>query len=315
MGTDVKVIRKLSAQIQAGATFEDGAMQLIPLLSGFPMQTFDPIDNEAISGEAFRDIPQQGNRHVAGSFSMNLDKTSIQTILEAASGTTGPYTFGTNTKKLSLVGSDQIKTNEYANVYVKRLAINGSENGILTADVDIVGVTAEDRQALSHPSSTAYDADPFTFPELGGTNGYVRAGDDTDALASGDNLEIESFSLEIITGFDEQFYNARGTLTPVFGMVPPSVTGSFVVSRHDTDQWQTWAEGHESLQMNLLAYKSATAQFLIEIPRFIAKPEVTDEDVNKINVEQLIGRNGVTGTVVNSNMNFVSPIRFTVTDS
>ena len=253
MGTDVKVLRQLSCQIQSGSSYESGSMQLLPLLSGFPMQSFDPIANEAISGEAFQDIPQQGSRHVQGSFSVNVDKTSIQPLLEAASGTTGPYTFGSNTKKLSIAGSDQVKTNQYANMFVKRIAFSGSENGVITADIDVVGVTAESRQTFSHPSSTAYSPDAFTFPELGGTNGYVRASDDTDALASGDNLEIDAFNIEITTGFDEQFYNARGILTPVFGMVPPKVSGSFTVARHDTDQWQTWVEDWESLQMNFLA--------------------------------------------------------------
>jgi hypothetical protein len=323
MAEDVKILRELCAQIQAGSSFESASMQLLPLNNGFPMQEFDSIDNNAIAGTAFRDIPQQGMRHVAGSPSFNLDKTSSQVLFEAAFGnvTSQVYTLPSgsataNVKKLSMAGLDSVKSNQYANVYVTRLSISGSENQILTMDVDLVGVTAEDRQAVGNqPSASGYDADPFVFHELGGTNGYVRLGDASNALASGDNINIESFDLEIVTGFDEQGYNNLGTLTPVFGMVPPSVSGSLVISRHDTDQYQTWAEARTPLQLALYAYKSATATLLIEIPRLIVKPEITDEDTPKINLELMIGRNGIGTNYANGNMEFNSPIRVTVIDS
>ena len=316
----VKVLRKVAAQIQAGATYEAGAMYLLPLLGGILNQNFNQIDDNSINGEAFMDIPQQGTRMVGGDgLSFQVDKISIETILEAAFGTNAfqVFSLGSNTKKLSICTLDSVNANQYANAYIKRLALSSSVNSVWQADMDFVHETAESRVATSNfpAAPTAYE-EPFTFHEAGGTNGYIRIGDAVDALDSGDNVCFEDLNLELNNGFDNQFTNCGlGTLTPLFGMAVPACTGSFTVARHDTDNYLDWQDAHTPLQMEILIYKSATAQLKIEIPRFVIKATPTDDDITKIDVEMLIGRNGTGTSYKNTNMAFTSPIRITLTNA
>jgi len=318
-GGTVKVLKKLAGQIQAGTAYEEDALFLLPITGGAVGQTYDPIDDTSISGEAFMDIPQQGPRHVAGSgLGFQIDKISCPTILEAAFGTNTSevFTLGTNAKKLSLVGIDDVKENQYANCFVSKLSIAGATGGLWLFNVDVVNETAESRNALgTFPSNTAYD-EPFTFHEAGGVNGYVRVGDADDALAAGDNICIEDFSLEINNGFADQHSSCSlGTLTPVFGMSPPSVSGSFKVARHESDQYQIWEDNHTPLQMCIYIYKDATATFKIEVPRFVISVGLSDEDVTRVDCEMKIGRNGVGTSYKNANMSFTSPVRITVINS
>lgn len=313
----VKVLRKVAAQIQAGSTYEDSAMYLLPLLSGIYGQTYNQIEDNSINGEAFMDIPQQGTRMVGGDgISFQIDKISIETILEAAFGSNAAqvFTLGSNTKKLSICTLDYVNANQYANAFIKRLALSSSVNSVWQADIDFVHTTAESRVATSNfpASPTAYE-EPFTFHEAGGTSGYIRIGNADDALAAGDNVCFEDFNLELNNGFDNQFTNCGlGTLTPIFGMAVPAVTGSFTVARHDTDQYLDWQDAHTPLQMEILIYKNATAQLKIEIPRFVIKATPTDDDITKVEVEMMIGRNGTGTSYKNTNMAFTSPIRMTL---
>lgn len=313
-----KVMRKLSAQIQTGATYESNAAFLMPFVSESIMQKYDDIADESILGVGFKDIAQQGVRHVEGSISQNLDVVSCAPILEAAFGALSSqvYTLGTNSKKLSLCALNDINAIRYANVYVKKIKLSSSVNNLWKLDYDVLGVTAQDRVATSNfPTVTAPD-DPFTFHETGGTTGYVRLGNTADALAAGDNINIEDFSLEINTGFDAQYCNVGlATLTPAFGMVEASCSGSFKVARHDADTLLAWQDAHTALQMAIYIYKSATDNILIEIPRLVIKVDLTDDDIAKQSVEMMIGRNGVGTSYKNANMAFTSPVRITTDNS
>lgn len=321
----VKILRKMAGQIQAGATYEDNAAKLLPLTGGIVMQEFDMIEDESISGEGFRDIPQQGGRHVAASgVPFQFDKTASAVLLEAGFGnvSSGVYTLGNNTKKLSICALDSVNANKYANVYLRKLAFGSKAGEKLMLTADIIGKTAQDRAATSAFPVAAGFGVPFVHQEFGGTNGFIRVGDAADALTSGDDQVIEELTWAVDNAFGEAFANendagdARGILTPLFGQEGwPTVEGSFVVARHDSDQWLQWAEDHTPLQMSAYCYKNATATVRIEIPRFVVQAEVTDDDVTKINVTMHIGRNGTGTSYANANMAFTSPIRVTLVNT
>lgn len=317
MAENVKVLKKFCAQIQSGSTYESDAMFMVPLVSETLNQNYDPIEDDSIVGVGFKGIPKQGSRHTSGAVTQNLDSIGCEQILEAAFGTesSGVYTLGSNSKKMSCCLYNGVNAVEYANVYVKRIRFSGAPNGLWQMDYDIIGVTAQDRDVIGNFPSVTDPGDPLSFHEAGGT-GYFRVGDDGDALAGGDEINIESFELEITCGFDEQYCNEGvSTLTPIFGMVQPEVTGSFVIARHDADTFQDFEDNHTALQAELYIYGSATDNIKIQIPRFPIKCEVTDDDVAKQNIEMLIGRNGIGSTYQNSNMSFTSPVRVTVVNS
>lgn len=315
----VKCLKAACVQLQSGSTYEDSAMFSLPFTSEDMQQGFDTIEDEAIVGHAYKNVPVQGNRHVGGSFSMQLDAISIEPILEAAMGTNSSGVFScdgaTNTKKLSVCTLDSVSAKQYANVYIKSLSIKGSAGGKFMVDTELIGVTAEDRQAVgSYPASPTDIGTFFVFNHGGGT-GYFRVGDQGDALASGDNQSIDDFELSLECGFDEQYTNSQTTLTPIFGMTPPQWTGSFKVARHEDNTYLTWRDSFTSLQAALYLYLDATHTILIEIPNFKIDVNLSDDDLTQQSVDMMIGRNGLGTSYANSNMTFVSPVRITVVNS
>lgn len=319
MPATVKPLKELYAQIQAGDTYEESGMYLLPFESESLGQMFDAIEDPSNVGVPFSDIPQQGTRHVGGDIGMNLDSVSCVPILEAAFGANnnGVFTLGQNEKKLSVGLLNAVNFVKYANVFVKNVKIEGASNGLWSLSSTLMAVDAQSREAITNkPSSSSAPSEPFTFHETGGSGGFFRVGDSEDALSASDEFKIDNFSLEITCGFEEQYCNEGiGTLTPVFGMVQPEVTGSFTVSRYENDAWNDWRDNHTPLQLSLMIYKSVTENILIEIPRFVINNEISDDIVAKQNVEMNIGRNGVGTTYKNSNMSFTSPVRISVTNS
>jgi hypothetical protein len=315
----VKVLRKMAGQLQSGASYESNAMIALPLLSGQATQTYDVIEDESISGSAFRDVPQQGSRHTfESSLGFQLDKVSAVPLFSAffSSPSVGVYTYASHTNKMSICTLNDIKANRYANVYLNSWALKGGVNANWTMDCGFIGATAEDRAATSnYPAVTVYD-EPFTFHEAGGTSGYVRIGDTADALAAGDNIKIEDFNLSITNGFTGQWCNdGKGTLTPIFGGSLPTISGSFTFSRHDTDNPFTWADADTALQMEIMIYKSAMANLKIQLPRVKISPTLDDSDTTKVTADLMIGRNGLGTTYKNANMAFVAPIKLTLVNS
>jgi hypothetical protein len=315
----VKVLRALTAQIQAGSTYETDNMFLLPVTSDAVTQMYDPVFSEAALGTGFTDSPSQASRKTGGQISLDVEALGIVPILEAAFGSNVAkvFTLGANSKKLSLCQKTSQHAIRYANVYVKSLMFNSAAAGFLSATADLIGVTAQDRSAVGNfPASPTAPARPFLHHELRGT-GFFRVGDHTDALAAGDAVEITDFSFGLSsTGFDEQFVNASlGTATPAFGMVPPKCEASFTVSRFSADTFLAWADADTPLQLDAYFYKSATRVFRVEIPNFKALVDVSDDDLTTLKVTAQIGRNGLGASYTNGNMLFNSPIRITVINS
>jgi hypothetical protein len=318
MPVSTKIISKMALQIQAEDTYEDDAMFLIPILSGRLKQTPTLIEDESFAGNAFRDVPQRGTISVTASISFQVDKISIQPILEAAMGhvSSGVYTINDHAKKLSVCFYDGVKNNKYANIYIKSLKITGSVNSKITGDMELVGISPEVRDDLeTFPETvTAYD-EFFHFHEAQGASGYFRVGDTSGALSAIHDRDIEEVTLDIITGFDEQFCNQIRSLTPVFGMSPPSVTGTFRIARYENDTFLDWLEDGTRLQLEMKLYKAAAAVLLIRVPMFILDTELTDDDVTKQNITMTVGRNGIGASYKNTHMAFNSPVQVTVTAS
>ena len=310
-----KVFTKLALQIQSGDTYEDSGMVLLPFTANTLNQLIDPIEDESILGLGFRDIPQKGPQHTSGNISHNVDSLAIVPILESVFGqnTLGVFEFGaTNTKKLSICALNSINAVQYANVYPKSFKLSSSSANLLKAEIEVFSVTAQVRSEITNfPASVSSPNDPFSFHEASGT-GYVRVGDSEDALSSSDDVEIDDFSFDLTLGNDEQFTNnGIRTLIPEWGMVEPSLSGSFSIARYANNVVDDWEDNQTPLQMEIFFVKGANS-IKIQIPRFVVSSELTDDSLTKQKVEMKIGRNGVTGSYKNTNMPFASPMRITV---
>ena len=320
MSDTIKILRKLSYELQSTASYEDSSMVLAPLLSGIPVQSFDSIEDEAIDGGGFRDTSLQGPRKTGGSISQYLDKTSIRVLLKAAFGneigvTPQVLSPSDNELKLSIGGLDGVKYNQYADCYVTRLRIEGSAGQAFNVSWDFISPTAEVRAATAGYPTPAAFGERFSFHEMGGLNGYFRVGNCDDALDSGDNLCVEDFFIEISNMMDYQYSNCGiGSLTPRWGMGGNiQVTAGFTVARHDADDFLSWRDGDTGLQLDANIYKAADSQFRIYLPWTKCKASVSDDPTAKVNVELMVSRNGESTNYYNSNMAYNEPIRCTTT--
>lgn len=320
MSGDVKIFRRLACQVQSGSSYEDNAMFLMPFSSETANQTTDPIEDDSITGEGFKDIPMPGTIHSGGPIEQNLDIVSAAPILEAAMGsvTGGVFTFSNHSKKLSVCSLNSISANKYANAYLKNFKISSSVNNLVKLGYEFFGTTKVDRAATSaFPATPTAPYDPFTFHEMGGTYGYFRVGDAADALSASDDQSIEDFSIEVSGGFDEQYDNdnERLSLIPVYGMIPFSISGSFKLSRFSSTQFLTWSDELTPLQISLRIAKSASKYIQIDIPRLIVSAELSEDDLTRVTCNMTIARNGTGTTYKNTNMSFTSPLRITIANS
>lgn len=318
--SDVKIFRRLALQLQSGSSYEDNAMFLMPFSSDTMNQSTDSIEDDSILGNGFKDIPMQGPIHAGGPLIQNLDVISAAPVLEAMMGSrsSNVYTFANHSKKLSTCALNAVSANQYANSYIKRMKISGSVSNLMKLEYELFGTTAVVRAATSaFPAAPTAPGTPLTFHEMGGTNGYFRVGDAADALSSSDDQSIEDFSLEVTGGFDEQYDNDnnRLSLTPVYGMVPFQVSGSFKLSRFSSTSPLTWSDDLTPLQASIRIAKSAGQYIDIEIPRFTIQSELSEDDLTRVTCNMIIGRNGTGTSYKNTNMTFTSPFRITIANS
>jgi hypothetical protein len=319
-----KVLRELAWQIQPSTTYAATAMNLIDFTDGIINQGFDPIENDGIVGVGFNNTPLQGLRHVGGSYNINLDPNTIPILLEAALGrkSTNVYDFnGSHNVNMSIAELNALNCIQYASCYCKSLKLSGSKGGLIKVDTDLFSIGAQSRGATSgFPTPTISPSLPMTFQELGGATGYFRIGDQSNALVSGDNIKVESFNIDIVSGFEESFANendaptpdALGSLIPTWGMVQPGVKFGFKVPKYITEQFQTWGDANTALQAELYFYKSATSSILVRLPNLVIKPILESGELTTLSVEASVGRNGISTSYTNANMAFNSPIQVTV---
>lgn len=313
---------------QAATAFMTTDFFTVPFLSDGTSKKYDPIADESIFGNPFMNLPLQGNLTQEGSIDTNLDVYSslpwLQMIFDQADTEYTNFRFETErdeTTGLSLAILNSVNCLQYANIYPKSLKISGGVNDIIKSAIDVTAMTTQVRAATS-AFPTSFKAtygevpkQPLTFPNLGGTNGYFRIGPQSAALDSGDDLNIESFEIEIITGYSDQRYNSRGILTPLFaGGGRPSVSLSFKIPRYSAETFQNYRDDWTKLQIELYLYSDATNALKIQFPNVVLDANLTDDDITGQDITVSVGRNGINTTYVNSNMTFWSPIKMILTN-
>jgi hypothetical protein len=81
------------------------------------------------------------------------------------------------------------------------------------------------------------------------------------------------------------------------------------------EQYQTWQDANTPLQLEIYMYKSASKTLKIQIPNLVIKAALESGELTTINIECMIGRNGVGTAYTNDYMEFNSPSKFTVVNS
>lgn len=287
---------------------------LIPFLSGIPKQSFAMIEDDSIVGNAHKSLPLQGVRSLGGSIEVNADAITLPLFLRQICGAVAVgnvYTPVTtrNTKSMSGCLLDAVKTNKFAGLVMNGFKISSQAESKLKLGFELLSSIAEVRDGTVFPTPSYYPGTEFIHQHADGTNGYFRVGDQSDVLASGDNLDIKSFELGINWNFALDAVNSQTQLQPKGAMC--ETTLSFQIAEHTTDQWKAWADARTPLQLQARYYASATADLIIRIPNFII-PEapVSEDDKARVDISAIVGRNGMGTSYSNDNMEFNTPFQF-----
>ena len=313
MAPTIKILRKLAAKLESSYGVYTAPDILIPFKAKEHKQAFAMIEDESIIGVAQRDIPMQGVRKFSGNLDATIDKLTMDVIFEAAFGanSSGTFTLPTdkNTKSLSLCALDAVKTNKYAGVVINNFQIKSEAEKDLSYTCDLLSNVAETRDDTSFPTINTNPGAKFAHHMAGGTNGYVRIGDQADALSSGDNQTIiKSLSIGLNWNFKEDFVNAVGSLQPLSGICEPSL--EIELAEHSTDAFKAWRDAGTGLQFEAYWYIAATGTLKIQVPNFIIE-DIAEKDGDKIGqtLKCRVGRNGTGTSYTNAYMTFVSPVK------
>lgn len=318
MGTTRKVLRQVAWEIESSPGVYQEPNTRVPHTSFTLNAQYDMIADEGIEGSGLMALPNQGTKRVEGTISGHVDALTIAPLLEAAFGAEsgGSHTFplGGNTKSLSICAKDEVKTYKYAGCYIKSISFSSEAGGRLNYSADIIGYT-ETRDDTSFPTMSVEKGVLFLHQHAGSSSGFFRAGDQDNALTSGDEIGITNIEIGWEWGFDHQFDNtSQTTLVPLSSMLQPTM--SFQVSRHNTDAFHTFRDSFTALQAEIRYYQSATYQLEFEFPNLrLAEVSVSEDDIGKIDCVVAVGRNGAGTNYDNTNYSYVSPIRAILTNS
>lgn len=265
---------------------------MIPIDSESIETTINQIEDMGLEGSAAKRESAQGIIELAGTLSGTLDYSNWGSILQAAFGvdTAGVYTFEDNLGDIiALELEKSVSRWRVSHAKIQRLSIEGTKGEALKIAFDIIGKTPS-RSATAFPSISLSTRSMVLFSNSS-TASYIRIGDQSDALAEGDNQSIESFKFEINNNLKaDDFDNAsRYVLEPLRNGFR-EVTFSFKLPRYSADTFQDAKANGTRLQA-ILYFTDGTTYCQLEIPEFkifegansnVSGPEILTQEISGI---------------------------------
>jgi len=262
---------------------------MIPIDSEGVETTINQIEDMCLEGSAARRESAQGIIELGGGMNGTLDYNNWDTILTAAFGSasSGVYTFEDNLGDvLGIEFEKNVSRWRISNAKIQRLSIEGAKGEALKIGFDIIGKTPS-RSATAFPSISLTSRSMVLFSNSS-TTSYCRIGDQSDALAEGDNQSIESFKFEFNNNLKaDDFDNvSRYALDPLRNGFR-DVTFSYKLPRYAADTFQD-AKANETRLQAELYFTDGTSYCKIEIPEFkiyegansnVTGPEILTQEI------------------------------------
>lgn len=318
MDVTKKILKKVAVIVESVYGTYVAPTYLLGFTAYSGKQGFGMIEDAGIVGTAFKGLPAQGLRKVDGSIEVQTDAITLPPLLEAGIGANAANVFTIplteNSKSLSICALDAVKTNKEAGISLDNCKLASAAESDLKFSADISSPIAEVRDGTAFPTVTYTPGTRFLHQHLGGANGYFRIGDQADALASGDNINVKSVELGWKWNFDFDAVNSQQALQQQSGQ--GEVSFKFQIPEHSADTYHAFRDARTKLQVEYLYYASATARLKIQIPNLIISDIAPSDDAKmRLDVTCMVGRNGLGSTYENGNMTFVNPLKITLTNA
>lgn len=314
-----KVTRKFAVKKEGTKGTYEAPDILIAFESGLAKQTFTMLEDESITGTAFKNLPLQNVRAIEGSKSVVADVATLPFFLEqlcGAEGIAGVYKpdMQKNDFSFSLASLDGVKTNKYAGLCMNNFMLVSEAENKVKINFDIISPEAEVRDDTSFPSISTAPTIELLHRHLDGT-GYFRIGDQANALASGDNItDLKKIEFGNNWNFALDAVNSIKQLPAVSGQA--DMTLSIQIAEHTTDNYKTWLDARTPLQLEAYWYASAAATLKLQIPNIIITDVViSEDDKGRVDLTLAVGRNGYGTNYDNDNMEFIEPFALTLVNS
>lgn len=238
----------------------------IPFNSEGLTQAYEEIEKNALMGSGAKEPSDQGNLEVVGPTTHELDFNNFDKLLEAIFGTVSTRTFtitdDTLAKYYWVEFEKQVERWRFGACKANKLTISGEKGGIIMATFEHVARLCN-RVGTAYPLSAPTNVDRMLFEHL-----QFRLGDQTDALAAGDKMQIDSFefALERALKTDDYVNNTDG----IYKVEPVpedmrKVTFSVSFPRYAANTLQGWKDNNTPLQADLLFTRSSET-FKLELP-------------------------------------------------
>jgi hypothetical protein len=270
----------------------------LPLISETFSASNAHIQNAALVGAAARKRAIKGARSVPGAVTAYLTYDLQHPVLERFCGTFVDDVGGdyyrmddtTDGKGLTLAIDKQVSVHEFAGVKFSELVLSGSPADAVRVTATGMG-TARSLTSVTNTAVTlaALDepGDEIQYHEL-----TLRIGDLANALASGDDVDVENFSLRINRQLIQKQVNS---LTLLEARENGFQEGNLTIQLplYDSNQFLTWHDTHTTLQATL-TFTDGTSTKEVRLPQLLvvhALPQLSGPELVGYSVELSVHAN------------------------
>ena len=243
--------------------------EMLPFNDESVNQAIDFIENNVLEGKASRRAPDQGFIKVGGAINGDFDYNNFGSIIKAAMGAEagGVYTFSDALDNIIGVEFEKTQSRWRTMAKINELTIEGQKNEGVKISIGLVGKQIT-RSATAFPALSISSQSRVLFSQL-----TYRIGNQDDALAGGDELEISSFRIHINNNLaDDHGTNAQRTILEANRNGFRTVEFEIGFDRYASDAMFDWFDAGTKLQSDL-TFTDGSATWLIEIPEIIINGE------------------------------------------
>jgi len=248
----------------------------VPYRSESIKAQFNHIQDNSLCGPAARPKSQQGTKIVEGGFDLHMRYTEAQLLLQHFFGTysvdtpsVGIHTYSLDPSidgdALTVAIEKTVAVWETAGYKVSELTISGSPADGILVEVSGFGVDVDYASAINTSvvlSALAVPGDFMLFQDM-----TLRIGDQVDALTSGDDLDISSFSITINRALEPTEVNSQNRLEALENDFRET-TLEITIPRYSAQTFIDFHDSHTALQASLV-FDDGTNTKTILIPNMI----------------------------------------------
>jgi len=239
--------------------------ELIPFVDETLTREFERIESESKTGSGARDPSDQGREVVKGTTKHQLDYNNFDSLMEGIYGSVSSRQFDISDDHLDVYFCVEIEKQvsrwRFWPGKITKATITGEKNGIIMLELEWI-FREGTRSATAFPSISPLAQNHVLFQSL-----THRIADQADAIAAGDVLGIDSFSIEhdnVLIQDDQDSESDQQIIEPIPGG-KRNITYGIKKPRYTADTLPDWKDANTALQADLV-FSAGGETFTVWLP-------------------------------------------------